>query len=1400
MHDFLLFWAAFGNTSSSKRWIDKSSFNLPSIRYFVSLTSIRCSKATWSANDQTRPHCRYYGHGGCSLIVSVEKKGEERVKREEQGLQAMMEFHISKGARERYGVEETLFSFNGNVIFADAAASRRLAHQMNTVRQSSDHPELVVNPGALFAMGLLDEMTHVLFAQYREEIDPLVITDALQWFKEKLGAESLDELLLTFVENFPGSEVHRGKVPADEWLAGSTNDYPNRHSAFEELVLLWLANKNAAYRPFQELFDEANLKPITAYEALTSQLRDYFDTRPPAAPEFPNLLDMMSAPALASPDSLSDQLEYVRRKWTSRVGEVMRRLMLATDVLKEEDVAIWMRFHPPSAAAEAARRKRDQDNAPRDHRGEVLEFGGQQNEYEHFSPDQDWMPNTVLIAKSTYVWLDQLSKRYKRHVHRLDQIPDEELASLAHRGFNALWLIGVWERSKASQTIKRLCGNAEAVASAYSLYDYSIATDLGGEEAYRNLRDRSQAHGIRLASDMVPNHMGIDSRWVIEHPEWFLSRDDSPYPAYRFDGPDLSNDDRIEIKIEDHYFEQSDAAVVFRRRDKWTGSAQFVYHGNDGTSFPWNDTAQLNYLSAQVREQVIQTILHVARSFPIIRFDAAMTLAKRHIQRLWFPVPGTGGAIPSRAESSMTPAEFDAAIPHEFWREVVDRVAVEVPGTLLLAEAFWLMEGYFVRTLGMHRVYNSAFMVMMRDEDNAKYRSVLKNTMEFDPGIMKRYVNFMSNPDERTAIDQFGSGDKFFGVASLMATLPGLPMFGHGQVEGFTEKYGMEYYRPRYDETPNDWLVERHQREIAPLLHQRKLFAESDHFLLYDLWRPDGIVDENVFAYSNRSGDQRALVLFNNNYGSTSGTIHHSTNFADKATGSLRQLELHVGLGLPTNGDLFIGYRDVSGGLEYIRRASELAANGFTINLRGYQYCVLLQWRELRSDAHHPWADLHDQLRGEGVPNLEEAFVDLQMKPVHDAVYALLEPSLMRALVEASKLATASQTVEPSLKEVEAPVEAPAGADKATALNPDQVTEQLVKRTLSLFEASSRVLGVGSALTDTGKSTAPRAERSLQSSYKAIVDLLRAEATLRSPWPDAARQVLPSVIPGSSEEGAGVAPVVAVQAIRWLLPLLETSAGSQPLDGFEALHLRKVMAKAFRMLQIDGEDSWRWAARVKLLVQPPPSIVKATKNKVLTTLTDWMGHDPDVRWLAGVHESDAINYFVKEPFEQLLWWLHLPLLLEGTADAASAPAMKSVSDEVAAGLAVAEKAGYRLGRLEEAVLPPRSVQTEEVLPGASDSPAQGGGGKATPAAKESTVVKAVAKEDQHVPLAEVALTPVESKAPPVAAAKAAAPATDGGTPVEAIKKELTGKSKKPATPAKSAKGVASTPRSPKKKK
>ncbi|MFN8426843.1 MAG: hypothetical protein U0X87_11385 [Anaerolineales bacterium] len=156
-------------------------------------------------------------------------------------------------------------------------------------------------------------------------------------------------------------------------------------------------------------------------------------------------------------------------------------------------------------------------------------------------------------------------------------------------------------------------------------------------------------------------------------------------------------------------------------------------------------------------------------------------MAKKHIQRLWFP-EAASAARSVGSEHGMTRSEFDAAITQEFWREVVDRVAAEVPDTLLLAEAFWLLEGYFVRTLGMHRVYNSAFMHMLRDE---RQRQISRRDQEHAgvrPANSQAVRQLHSNPDEKTAIEQFGDGDKYFGIATVLATLPGLPMFGHGQV------------------------------------------------------------------------------------------------------------------------------------------------------------------------------------------------------------------------------------------------------------------------------------------------------------------------------------------------------------------------------------------------------------------------------------------------------------------------------------------------------------------------------------------------------------------------------------------------------------------------------------------
>jgi glycosidase len=911
---------------------------------------------------------------------------------------ATFEFHVARSARQRYSFDEALFGLTGNVVFADFAAAGRFAQHINDKRNIAADPAAAVRAGDLNAMGLVDEVLHYVVAMYREERNPEAMTGALQWLEMRLTPQGLDRTLEAFVDEFPNVAAYRGDVSAREYLDGTTNGIPNREIALEELLMVWLANGNPAFAPYGELFDDRNLEDGSAYIALVRGLEAYFKTQPTFGPDNDDLIALLRRPALEASGSLTDQLRWMRERWGFVAERYSDRLVISLDVLSEEDRAVWMRFHPAGTQADGGRQEDSGDADSAALHGFSSLFSGDA-EVERFSQDLDWMPRVVLLAKSTYVWLDQLSRQYARPIWRLDQIPDDELDRLQRAGFTGLWLIGLWERSQASRTIKQMRGNPEAVASAYSLMDYRIAEDLGGDEAYRNLRDRAWSRGVRLASDMVPNHMGIDSRWVTEHPDWFMSRPDAPYPAYQYSGVNLSADPRVGVYLEDHYFDNTDAAVTFKRVDHWSGEGRYIYHGNDGTSMPWNDTAQLDYLKPEVREAVIQTILHVARQFPIIRFDAAMTLAKRHIARLWYPEPGAGGAIPSRAEFAMKKADFDRAMPIEFWREVVDRVAAEAPDTLLLAEAFWLMEGYFVRTLGMHRVYNSAFMNMMRDEKNAEYRLVIKNTLEFDPQILKRYVNFMNNPDERTAVDQFGKGDKYFGVATVLATMPGLPMFGHGQIEGYAERYGMEYRRAYLDEAPDTELIARHEREIFPLVHQRWLFAEVDNFALYDFVTDAGAVNDNVFAFSNLRDGHRSFVVYNNKFADTSGSIRSAA-----VTGA----SFGEGLALSDGADDWLVMRDGRSGLEYLRSQRDLARNGLHLTLHAYETQVYTELRDVR-DTDGRYGRLAQWLEGRGVPSVEDALRELDLQPLHDA---LRRGDQQAALREAAALVAAQPPTE----------------------------------------------------------------------------------------------------------------------------------------------------------------------------------------------------------------------------------------------------------------------------------------------------------------------------------------------------------------------------------------------------
>jgi glycosidase len=1136
---------------------------------------------------------------------------------------ATFEFHVARKVRAKYAFEETLFSLNGNVILADFRAVRELVHRINAVRP----PETQVSAGLVNGVGLLDEIYHHLFRIYETEVSPGVFGRALAGLEAALGTAETRRLLLDFTAIFPPRPVYREGLDPEAYLGGTSGGRAHAEMALEELILLHLANFNPAAARLTELFDDHNLAEPTLYAAALGELTKVLRREPGFGPRGEDLLTFCKAPILSHPGDLAAQLAYIREHYALWLGDLYLRRILSGDDLLKEDRGPWPGGPGGTPTAVPGYR------GPL-HGADGLALGKSGYRYaadswkdyeepDNFTADTDWMPRVVLMAKNCAVWLDQLSHRYGRAVTTLDQIPDEELDRLAAWGFNALWLIGVWERSPASRRIKHLMGNIDAVSSAYSLYDYRIAAELGGEEALRSLDARARARGIRLTSDMVPNHTGIYSRWILEHPEYFIQTPYPPFPNYRFTGADLSEDPAVQLRIEDGYWSRRDAAVAFQRIDNRTGEIRYIYHGNDGTNMPWNDTAQLDMLRRNVREAVIGQILNVAGRFSIIRFDAAMTLTKRHFARLWYPEPGGGGDIPSRADFALSKEEFERAFPEEFWREVVDRVNAERPDTLLLAEAFWLLEGYFVRSLGMHRVYNSAFMHMQMKEENAKYRRLLAETLEFEPEILKRYVSFMSNPDEETAIRQFGTDDKYFGVCVLLSTLPGLPMFGHGQIEGLTEKYGMEYLRAYYQESPNEGLIARHEREIFPLLKKRYLFSPVADFWLFDVRTPADTVDENVFAFVNRARGERALVLYNNKYERAAGRIFRST---PKLTGhggakapETRTLAEALGLN-PGHGRFYL-YRDAITGREYIRSGADFAGQGFDVELDGFKYRVFLDWREV-VDELGDWERLARRLGRQGVPDIARACRELKLEPVHRALSALLETPLP------ADGAAARMMLEERFAELLDAVREHLGltADPADAA-------ASFRRDL----ARAARIGFGAPAADTPPK--PRSTSRLDTP---------ADETVFRAW-------------------------LALNALLRLFPAPDREARDRVL---ETLLLETPLRRAFERLGRGGFETSRSLTLLTALLSPLRSAVlfRAEGGGAWAALLA----DESVRAFLGFNEYEGVRYISREGFEELVDWLsRLSRLEEPGNGTETVPAAKEIVRRRTALLETARRCGYR---------------------------------------------------------------------------------------------------------------------------
>jgi ribosomal protein S18 acetylase RimI-like enzyme len=182
--------------------------------------------------------------------------------------------------------------------------------------------------------------------------------------------------------------------------------------------------------------------------------------------------------------------------------------------------------------------------------------------------------------------------------------------------------------------------------------------------------------------------------------------------------------------------------------------------------------------------------------------------------------------------------------------------------------------------------------------------------------------------------------------------------------------------------------------QIAPLLRDRRRYAGSADFRLYDLTIDGGGVVDDVFAYSNGRGDDRSLIVYHNRFGSTAGWIRDGVPFAEKhadGTKALRRESLAEGLALGGPDDGWLRIRDRRAGRETLRSIGELRSRGLHVQLETYGCLVLDELREVTSTADEPWAELAASLGGGWVPSLDDALAALRPAAREAAEAAELE-------------------------------------------------------------------------------------------------------------------------------------------------------------------------------------------------------------------------------------------------------------------------------------------------------------------------------------------------------------------------------------------------------------------------
>jgi len=444
---------------------------------------------------------------------------------------------------------------------------------------------------------------------------------------------------------------------------------------------------------------------------------------------------------------------------------------------------------------------------------------------------EPWKKNPVVYEINTWVWLREMGNKMNFPVTLAD-VPDEIWDELNHLHIDAVWLMGVWERSPQGIAISNNhAGNladfrralpdftfSDNVGSPYCVKQYVVAEELGGIEGLAKARNQLGQRGIKLILDFVPNHLAHDHPWVSEFPEYFIQGNKE----------DLRDDPITFVQIHGDIFAC----------------------GKDPFYPAWQDVLQVNAFHPGLREATIEVVTQISHHCDGIRCDMAMLVMNDIFDQTW------GKRAGSKPEL-------------EFWEELIPAVKRSNSDFIFIAEAYWDKE-WTLQQQGFDYCYDKRLYDRL-EHDNAQN---IRLHLMADIDYQSKMIRFIENHDEPRHVVAFQQGKNRAAVV-ISSTLPGAKLYHEGQFEG--RKVKLPVFLQRRPEEPVDSDLYGFVLRLLSAIHH-PIFKTGSWQLCESFGWPDNDSYQNLLAWCWYDADDRFLIAVNYSAQAAQGQVrlHYS--------------------------------------------------------------------------------------------------------------------------------------------------------------------------------------------------------------------------------------------------------------------------------------------------------------------------------------------------------------------------------------------------------------------------------------------------------------------------------------------------------------------------------------------